>query len=330
MLTRRGFTLIELLVVACIIAVLVGLLLPAVQIAHESAARAECLNNLKQIGLAVHNYHGQFGSLPFGQGTALTLPWNDFSCFSSLLPQLEQGNLFNAINFSSAISPAMPTCPQNTTVFDATLAVLNCPSDDDRLPAPTGHSNYVASCGTSPDCFYANAATQQPPVGGGLANFDGLFGYAPLSGTVGFQAITDGLSNTAAFAERVKGVGGFARVGNKYLTGTTVAYDSMVPSGSVYNWHAFAGAAPNWDQLTGPQAVYQGCSSFAFDAKVIEATPSLLSPDWPSGTFWASAGITGGTRYNHVMPPNTWSCVYLSTHGGGPTPRAAVILASST
>src|SRR5437868_8900467 len=103
---RRGFTLIELLVVIAIIAVLIALLLPAVQAAREAGRRAQCTNNLKQFGLAIHNYLSTYQSLPFGKGGsyAPSLPGTPvfarWSCNSQLLMFLEQGVLFNAINFS--------------------------------------------------------------------------------------------------------------------------------------------------------------------------------------------------------------------------------------
>jgi prepilin-type N-terminal cleavage/methylation domain-containing protein len=140
---RRGFTLIELLVVIAIIAVLIALLLPAVQAAREAARRAQCINNLKQIGLAMHNYEGTMKVLPWGLGPD---GWNDWGIFPMLLPGLEQGPLFNMINFANtgnAVSTGnngTTTLPfaggagfQNTTVFLSTLKVLQCPSDQDRL-----------------------------------------------------------------------------------------------------------------------------------------------------------------------------------------------------
>src|SRR5690242_5692248 len=105
MRTRRpGFTLIELLVVIAIIGVLIALLLPAVQAAREAGRRAQCINNLKQIGIAIHNYHGAFQALPFGKGPSYgtVLPgtpvYARWSANSQLLMFIEQGNLFNSIN----------------------------------------------------------------------------------------------------------------------------------------------------------------------------------------------------------------------------------------
>ncbi|HEV3164137.1 MAG TPA: DUF1559 domain-containing protein, partial [Isosphaeraceae bacterium] len=108
----RGFTLIELLVVIAIIAVLVGLLLPAVQAAREVSRRAQCVNNLKQIGLALHAYHDQLGSFPPTTLRHKVDPYCDACGYGALytfrtmiLPQLEQPALFNAINFSYEYSP---------------------------------------------------------------------------------------------------------------------------------------------------------------------------------------------------------------------------------
>ncbi len=113
---RVGFTLIELLVVIAIIAVLIALLLPAVQSAREAARRAQCANNLKQIGLALHNYHSSVDSFPWGDGPD---QWNQWSSLTLILPYLEQGATTNAINFSYGRQD--PTLLVNTTAQRTTF-----------------------------------------------------------------------------------------------------------------------------------------------------------------------------------------------------------------
>ena len=149
----RGFTLIELLVVIAIIAVLIALLLPAVQSAREAARRAQCVNNLKQIGLAMHNYHDQIGSYPPGCTSpaaatfgACRMPCgrqsNELGWRAMILPQMEQNSAYNAINFD--ISPNAINNGAQFTSFNTVFLSWLCPSDgtngDGRRPSnvPTG------------------------------------------------------------------------------------------------------------------------------------------------------------------------------------------------
>ncbi len=145
---RRGFTLIELLVVIAIIGVLIALLLPAVQAAREAARRMQCTNNLKQLGLGLHNYENSVGAFPpstvfvlegSGSSASLTEGW---SVHGRLLPYLEQGPMFNAINFDLSYA-----APANTTVVGQSVAIFLCPSEvkPDRFledGVPFGVVNY--------------------------------------------------------------------------------------------------------------------------------------------------------------------------------------------
>src|SRR5215469_12266229 len=145
-MVRGGFTLIELLVVIAIITVLIALLLPAVQSAREAAHRAQCVNNLKQIGLAMHNYHTGIGTFPSG-GTvgpnnwygspAYSVSWGTWSAHALMLGYLEQAQLYNAANFSWAVGMGSGW-PINSTVSTSILNSFICPSDGLSPVSPQG------------------------------------------------------------------------------------------------------------------------------------------------------------------------------------------------
>ena len=166
---RRGFTLIELLVVIAIIAVLIALLLPAVQSAREAARRTQCINNLKQIGIALHNYHDIVGCFPFGKGSNYSVtvpgapPYARWSWLSQLLPQLEQGTLAAAIDFrfppetpdvggyNNIFLSAYPDPGrQNFTASQVRVATFLCPSDAASLGDWPGRNNMLPTKG--PGC----------------------------------------------------------------------------------------------------------------------------------------------------------------------------------
>ncbi len=199
-----GFTLIELLVVIAIIAVLIGLLLPAVQAARESARRSQCVNNLKQIGIALHNYQGAIGSFPPGYSSRWKLDGGDegkadddighgWGWASMILPYLEQPAVFDAINFGLTM-----TFPANDTAQTIRFNSYLCPSDtvkplipvrnqaNDQTIYTVGSANYVAMYGTG-------------EIGASPGRGNGMFFR---NSRLGFGDISDGTSQTFFVGER--------------------------------------------------------------------------------------------------------------------------------
>jgi prepilin-type N-terminal cleavage/methylation domain-containing protein/prepilin-type processing-associated H-X9-DG protein len=296
---RTGFTLIELLVVIAIIAVLIALLLPAVQAAREAARRASCVNNMKQLGLAMHNYHDTHGVLPQGHGPT---GWpNDFSAHTMLLPFMEGGAIYNAINFSGSITATNAGCPQNQTAYKAQLSVLICPSDMNRLTTALATFNYAGNAGSDAHCFFSGT------------NFDGPFGHgagdyyqSQGSEAIGFNKILDGLSNTAAFSERVRGIGDDSE-------SVKTVIDPLKPSSTVYDGQP----GPSTDT---PLTAYTYCSQ-----NVPTGAGAKLAQTLSSGVLWYR-GISATTLYNHAMPPNSTNCnfhPYGAAYGVGAFPPSS-------
>lgn len=192
----KGFTLIELLVVIAIIAILIALLLPAVQQAREAARRTQCKNNLKQLGLAAHNYHDTHSSLPLNASDSLY----GYSAHAQLLPFHEQGNLHSLIDFDLPAQLGLPWVPQMNPaiqpVASRALSVLLCPSEagDPFYVDANGDTwaggNYLLNGGSGGGVEYCSSVN------------DGLFWRGSRTK---FRDITDGTSNTVFMAETLFG-----------------------------------------------------------------------------------------------------------------------------
>ncbi|WP_152053470.1 DUF1559 domain-containing protein [Tautonia marina] len=289
----RGFTLIELLVVIAIIGVLIALLLPAVQSAREAARRAQCVNNFKQMGIALHNYHDTMGSFPIGRmgvgytypPTVTGVPQRRTWAFS-VLPYMEQTNLFGAINFDLPFYFA-----QNTTVIRTPLSMFQCPSDSPSIqepdtPYPRGKGNFAANWGNTH--FWQDERPTEPnglnPWNTGPLGVQGMpvgavdlrFTGAPFMGNraTGLRNFRDGTSNTILIGEVIMGANAAGG-----------AYDHR---GDIFN-----------DDLN--------CTMFN-----TYTPPNSQIPDWMGGDAngrpWCSFGLIGG------VPPCT---------GGQPSFNAA-------
>jgi prepilin-type N-terminal cleavage/methylation domain-containing protein/prepilin-type processing-associated H-X9-DG protein len=220
----RGFTLVELLVVIAIIGVLVALLLPAVQAARESARRSQCVNNLKQLGIAFQNYHDAKGQLPAG---SISCCWGTWQM--SILPYLEQQQLGAQYRFLpkgattpdlayTYDAPASTVNPSNLQVTRTRIATLTCPSDQPQVRSDDSqitHHNYVANYGNT-----SHVGVDHPtPAATALPTYIKYQG-SPFKGhdqiptpdlTVEFKTISDGLTNTLLASETVQGVNGDRR-----------------------------------------------------------------------------------------------------------------------
>lgn len=230
--TRRGFTLIELLVVIAIIAILIALLLPAVQKVREAANRTQCTNNLKQLGLAMHGYHDAVRVLPAGyQGAFWTLPGvtltNNtsmrWSALAAILPYIEQANvkldtsvpLFGPVGADATIPQVIAAgfnsgvggkvAAQNANPTATMIKVLLCPSDKSQ-PVPTAVNQ--AAPFPAPGNYVACGGSGEVAGSTSVGDYRGANGLYFKDSAIRLTDVTDGLSNTAAVSESTLGAGG--------------------------------------------------------------------------------------------------------------------------
>ena len=296
---RRGFTLIELLVVIAIIAVLIALLLPAVQAAREAARRAQCVNNLKQIGLALHNYHQSNDCFPLGNGctgpgnVGPCTSWDGYSPQAQMLGAMEATALFNATNFMLGGSQ-----PDNSTAITAKIASFLCPSDGNAGPgAFLGWS--LNNDNFNINSYHASTGTTYVPGdnGQGGTTSTGLFAYQV---TYGIRDCTDGSSNTIAFCEGLVGA----------PNQTASPGNGVEGSGGQPQWGGKS--VDVYSTLSQVMTNLQGCDSAWKSGKNIVNT---------RGYLWAF-GSTGFTMFNTVVTPNStqhnWNACTFYGGGGWP------------
>jgi prepilin-type N-terminal cleavage/methylation domain-containing protein/prepilin-type processing-associated H-X9-DG protein len=273
---RRGFTLIELLVVIAIIAVLIALLLPAVQAAREAARRAQCVNNMKQIGLGLHNYHQTNDTFPPGacsqQGNGCC-SWQSTSCLAMMLPFLEANGIYNSINFQLNSCGNGPD--QNYTPRASQINSFLCPSDGNakNTDGTNGRLNsYMGSMGTTAQNGYNATST----------------GFFAFNNCYGIRDATDGSSNTIAFAEKLTGTPG-----------------QSTGAGLGYRGNGVNGSGPSqgiYDATQNPTQTLSDMNTCLASWQALTLGSGNLIDN--EGQWWM-VGDTNYCLFNTIIPPNS-------------------------
>jgi prepilin-type N-terminal cleavage/methylation domain-containing protein/prepilin-type processing-associated H-X9-DG protein len=296
---RQGFTLIELLVVIAIIAVLIGLLLPAVQKVRSAAARMKCQNNLKQIGLALHNYHDANQSFPPGVKSVHVSDWGEtdtpgWGWAAHMLPHVEQDNLFRTIRFDLSIAD-----PRNAAARVTSVPVFLCPSDaaqptftaftvgaDEKPGAPicdVAAANYLGMS-TTDDFVDSNTFT---------ISWNGVL--YPNS-RVRLTDVTDGTSQTFAVSERNQRHGQVTWVGAVPGAGSFATETSVEPDENIALTLGYVGDANKPGEVGGSWASTHHTSAHGVGANFLfcDGHVRFLTPSINFATFQALATRAGG------------------------------------
>jgi len=316
----RAFTLIELLVVIAIIAVLIALLLPAVQQAREAARRSQCKNNLKQLGLAIHNYHDTFGKFPLNRiagRNGIPQTFGNIGWIAMALPYMDQAPLYNTINFSdqSGAQGLINGLPVNVAARRTILPVTLCPSNP-QTPVVTaqagfadswndgldgGRTDYVGNMG------WQNAAHRDCPQGPTAGGFQGAAwadvqdfqlqmtgcnGVIGWQGCVGIRDITDGTSTTMAILED-------------------------------HHWQnkATPGATPWGDAMwMGPWAIHSTKMPINWDSVKLGGGTDYRCDQWSSIHVGGAHGLLSDGAVRFVSENCSWQIRQaVGTRGGGET-----------
>ena len=280
---RLGFTLIELLVVIAIIAVLIALLLPAVQQAREAARRTQCKNNLKQLGLALHNYHDIYNRFPIGAQRGLTRPnWR-----VALFPQLDQAPLFSKLDFSTSFFP--PYTGAHAVLTGIKLPGWNCPSSPCLTTGTAGSQqswnggnpqlvDYVGIGGAAPDPGGRTNVISTSNYSGGLYGANGLLSVA---NSADLAVATDGSSNTLLVGENSD----FTTVGTA---------KSDLRSNYYGAWSGFSNQANPW--AGAPDTWSTGVTTVRYPVNT-QGTPAGAIHTWEANLPLRSAHVGGA----HVL-----------------------------